>query len=69
MRMMEVDQVEKVTFMRNHIQRFGGFMTYSEESSKKGISTTSLPVSHHLSFCYYNLEPLLFSFDLGRGFQ
>ena len=44
-------------------------MTYSEESSKKGISMTSLPVSHHLSFCYYNLQPLLFSFDLGRGIQ
>ena len=42
-------------------------MTYSEESSKKGISTNSSPVSHHLSFCYYNLQPLLFSFDLGRG--
>nr|POF23173.1 hypothetical protein CFP56_59976 [Quercus suber] len=43
MRMMEQDLAEKVTLMRNHIQRIGGFMTYFEESSKKGISTTSLP--------------------------
>ena len=50
---MGLDLVEKPTLTMNHIQRLGGCMAYSKQCSIRNVST-SLPVSHHLSSCYYS---------------
>ena len=59
-----LDLVEKATLVMNQIQRLGGCMAdsiyYKEDS-------TSLPVSHNLSSCYYNIQVLMCSFILWRG--
>ena len=61
MRKMGLDLAEKATLMMNHIQRLGGCM-----ADIRNVST-SLPVSHHLSPCYYSLRVLMFSFSFWGG--
>ena len=62
---MGLDLVEKATLVMNQIQRLGGCMTDSKRIYYKEDST-SLPVSHHLSSCYYNIQVLMFSFIFWR---
>ena len=66
MRKMGLDLVEKPTLTMNHIQRLEGCMDDSEELCIRNVST-SLPVSHHLSSCYYSLQVLMFSFIFWGG--
>ena len=61
-----LDLAEMATLVMNQIQRLGGCMADSKRIYYKEDST-SLPVSHHLSSCYYDIQVLMFSFILWRG--